>query len=96
MVYHPAAKRSACASTPPYIHRMPSKSDSRGDRQLQLNFSEAAYQDLHCRAHVYGETPGEIISRGLGLMKLFNDTRHAGGRVLMQRPDGELFEVLPR
>lgn len=64
--------------------------------RVNVNFSDGAYQDLSRLAEEQGKTKAEILRDAIALERWFHDERRAGGRLLLERPGGELREVIPR
>ncbi len=64
-------------------------------KRVNVNFSEGAYDDLETIADQQGKSKAEVLRDAIALERLFLDTKHEGGRLLIER-DGEIREIIPR
>lgn len=64
--------------------------------RVSVNFSEGAWIDLNRLSEDRGKTKAEILRDAIALERWFHDERLQGGRLLVERADGELREVIPR
>ena len=65
-------------------------------KKVNVNFSPSAYSTLEKLAELKGKTMSEVLRDAIGLEKWFTDTTNEGGRILVERPDGKIREVIPR
>lgn len=59
-------------------------------------FSEGAWQTLEELAKDLGKTKSEVLRDAVALEHWFHEVRREGSRVLVERDNGDLREVIPR
>lgn len=64
--------------------------------RVNVNFSEGAFTDLTRLANELGKTKAEVLRDAIALECWFHDERRTGNRILIERTDGVLCEVVPR
>jgi len=64
--------------------------------RFNVNFSEGAYRDLNALAERRGKTMSEVLRDAIALERWFDQTRREGSKVLVEKPDGSMREVVPR
>lgn len=64
--------------------------------RVNVNFSEGAYHDLQEIARNRGKTKAEVLRDAIALERWFDEARREGARLLIERPNGELRELIPR
>lgn len=70
------------------------RKDERATREVRVNFSDDAYKLLEAIAERTGKSVSEILRDALALEKLYDETVLENGRVLIERKDGSLREVV--
>ncbi len=73
------------------------KKDARKERvsrRVNVDFSNDAYEVLTNIAQRKGQTVSGVLRDALALEKLYDDTIRENGRVLVEREDGSLREVI--
>ena len=66
----------------------------RGTRRVNVNFSDQAYKTLERLARDTGKSMSEVLRDSIALKSWFEQTRAAGGHVLVEHPDGKVREVI--
>ncbi len=66
----------------------------RTSRRVNVDFSNDAYEVLTSIARRKGQTVSGVLRDALALEKLYEDTVLENGRVLVEREDGSLREVI--
>ncbi len=66
----------------------------RSSRRVNVDFSNDAYEVLTHIAQRKGQTVSGVLRDALALEKLYEDTVLKNGRVLVEREDGSLREVI--
>ena len=66
----------------------------RNSRRVNVDFSNDAYEVLTSIAQRKGQTISGVLRDALALEKLYEDTVLENGRVLVEREDGSLREVI--
>jgi hypothetical protein len=69
-------------------------SKERTSRRVNVDFSNDAYEVLTNIANRKGKTVSGVLRDALALEKLYEDTVLDNGRVLVEREDGSLREVI--
>lgn len=64
--------------------------------RVTVNFSEGAYRTLDELARKQGRTKAEVLRNAIALERWVHEVREDGGRLLVERADGSLREVIPR
>jgi hypothetical protein len=64
--------------------------------RVNVNFSEGAYADLQTLAKERGKTMAEVLRDSIALERWFHEARAEGSRILVERENGVLREVIPR
>jgi hypothetical protein len=72
----------------------PRDGNARHVHRLNVNFSEQAYQTLDWLAKRTGKSMSETLRDAIALKQWFEATRAEGGHVLVERPDGQIREVI--
>ena len=67
---------------------------ARSSRRVNVDFSNDAYEVLTSIAQRKGQTVSGVLRDALALEKLYDDTVLKNGRVLVEREDGSLREVI--
>lgn len=62
--------------------------------RFNVEFSDDTISVLEDLARSRGTTKAEILRRAVDLEKWFEDTKTSGARIVVERPDGRLAEVL--
>lgn len=65
-------------------------------RRVNVNFSPTAYSTLEKIAEEKGKTISEVLRDAIALEKWFDDVSKEGGRLLVERPDGKVRELVRR
>jgi Ribbon-helix-helix protein, copG family len=65
-------------------------------KKINVNFSPDAYAVLENLAEAKGKTMSEVLRDAIALEKWFAQTTKEGGRILVERPDGKVREIVPR
>jgi hypothetical protein len=65
-----------------------------GPRRVNVNFSEQAYQTLEDLARRSGKSMSEVLREAIALKAWFDKERADGNRVLVERPNGQVREVI--
>ena len=66
------------------------------DKRLNVNFSESAYRALEEIASRKGTSMAEVLRDAIALEKWVMDAHAEGSRLLIERPDGTVREVVIR
>jgi len=64
-------------------------------RRVNITLSDKAYNSLEELADLKGKTMSETLRDALALEKWFQDTRQAGGHVLIEKGN-KIREIVPR
>ncbi len=64
--------------------------------RLNVTFSENAYRTLEELAKQRGTSKAEILRDSIALEKWFEEARQEGGKILIEKKNGELREVFIR
>lgn len=64
--------------------------------KLNVSFSENAYATLEKLADEKGKSMADVLRDAIALEKWFTDTTKEGNKVLVERRDGKIREVVPR
>lgn len=64
--------------------------------RVNVNFSEGAYRDLKTISENTGKSMAEVLRDAIALELFFHEARRDGDRILIERRDGTLREVIPR
>jgi hypothetical protein len=67
---------------------------ARSSRRVNVDFSNDAYEVLTNIAQRKGQTVSGVLRDALALEKLYDDTVLKNGRILVEREDGSLREVI--
>ena len=62
---------------------------------INVEFSDDVYAVLQQLAQRKGRTTGEMLRDIIALAKWLEDTRAAGGRILVERGMGNIKEIIP-
>jgi len=81
--------RSSAASI---SEQIPSR--GTGVRRINVNFSARAYMTLEQLARQSGKSMSEVLRDAIALKAWFEQTRAEGGHVLVERPDGNIREIV--
>ncbi len=70
--------------------------EKRGKATHRVNvyFSDEAYEALNEIAHRKGKSISDVLRDALALEKWYEDTKQEGARVLVEREDGQLREIV--
>lgn len=63
-------------------------------RRVNVNFSEQAYETLEELAARSGKSMSDVLREAIALKAWFDRERAAGNRILVERPGGQLREVI--
>ncbi len=63
-------------------------------RRVHVNFTPSAYKTLEELAESKGKTVSETLRDAIALEKYFEDTKREGGKILVERPNGEIRELI--
>jgi predicted transcriptional regulator len=66
----------------------------RATHRVNVNFSDDAYEALKEIAHNRDKTISEVLRDAIALEQWYEDTKREGGRVLVEREDGQLREIV--
>jgi predicted DNA-binding protein len=66
------------------------------DKRLNVSFSSSTYQALEELAEKKGTSMAEVLRDAIQLEKYVDDTRAEGGKILVERPDGKVRELVIR
>jgi hypothetical protein len=72
------------------------ESEHRKVHRFNVNFSEGAYRDLTTLAERQGKTLAQVLRDAIALCMWFQSVEDEGGKVLVERPNGRVAEVLQR
>jgi Arc/MetJ-type ribon-helix-helix transcriptional regulator len=67
---------------------------SGGVQRVNVNFSEQAYQTLQDLASRSGKSMSEVLREAIALKAWFDRERAEGSRILVERPNGQVREVI--
>jgi hypothetical protein len=70
--------------------------EGKAIHRVNVNFAQGAYEDLSRLARETGKTKAEVLQEAIALQRWFHDQLRQGGRILVERADHELREVIPR
>ncbi|WP_270886541.1 ribbon-helix-helix domain-containing protein [Pedococcus sp. 5OH_020] len=65
-------------------------------KRINVKFSEEVYEELSRIAKEQGKTVSAVLRDAVTLEKYVADTRRDGGRLLVEKADGETRELLVR
>jgi predicted CopG family antitoxin len=65
-------------------------------KRVNVNFSEEVYAELVKIAQESGKTLSDVLRDAVTLEKYVAETRRDGGRLLVEKSDGETRELLVR
>jgi predicted CopG family antitoxin len=65
-------------------------------RRVNVYFSEEVYDELAKIARERGKTVSDVLRDAVTLEKYVADTQREGGKLLVEKPDGETREVVVR
>jgi hypothetical protein len=65
-------------------------------RRVNVYFSEQVFEELTKIAEERGKTLSDVLRDAVTLEKYAFDTAQAGGRLLVEKPDGETREIITR
>jgi hypothetical protein len=65
-------------------------------KRVNVYFSDQVYDELRRIAQERGKTLSDVLRDAVTLEKLLADTRREGGRLLLEKGDGEMRELLVR
>jgi hypothetical protein len=65
-------------------------------RRVNVYFSDEIYSELTRIAKERGKTLSDVLRDAVTLEKYVADAKREGGRVLVEKPDGETRELLVR
>ena len=63
-------------------------------RRVNVNFSDQAYRTLEDVAAMRGLTMSDTLRQAIALFSWYVETKRQGGRVLVERPDGAVRELI--
>ena len=63
-------------------------------RRVNVNFSEQAYETLEDLAARSGKSMSDVLREAIALKAWFDRERAAGNRILVERPGGQVREVI--
>jgi predicted CopG family antitoxin len=66
----------------------------RTTHRVNVNFSDDAYEVLTEMARRKGKSISEVLRDAIALEKWFEDTKEEGGRVLVERDNGQMREIV--
>lgn len=66
----------------------------RATRRVNVYFSDDAYESLTEIAQRKGKSISDVLRDALALEKWYEDTKEEGGRVLVERDNGQLREIV--
>ncbi len=65
-------------------------------KRVNVHFSDEVYQELTRIAQERGTTLSDVLRDAVTLERYVNDTRREGGRLLVEKRNGEMRELLVR
>lgn len=66
----------------------------RTTHRVNVNFSDDAYETLKEIARSRDKTISEVLRDAIALERWYEDTKQEGARVLVEREDGQLREIV--
>jgi Arc/MetJ-type ribon-helix-helix transcriptional regulator len=66
----------------------------RAVQRVNVNFSEQAYQTLQDLANRSGKSMSDVLREAIALKAWFDKERAEGSRILVERPNGQVREVI--
>jgi hypothetical protein len=73
-----------------------SRGRTNGVHRFNVNFSEGAWRDLTALAESKEKSVADVLRDAIALERWFWDQIDAGHKVLIERRDGSIAEVVPR
>jgi predicted transcriptional regulator len=70
------------------------RKDERATQEISVRFSDDAYQQLEEIAERTGKSIPEILRDAIALEKWYEDAIRGGARVLVERDNGQLHELV--
>ncbi len=64
--------------------------------RVNVNFSDDAYEELSELAQRKGKTISDLLRDAIALERWFEETNREGSRVLVEKRDGKVREIIPR
>jgi hypothetical protein len=63
-------------------------------RRVNVNFSDQAYETLEVLARRSGKSMSEVLREAIALKAWFDRERAEGNRILVERPNGQVRELI--
>ncbi len=63
-------------------------------RRVNVNFSDQAYETLEELARRSGKSMSDVLREAIALKAWFDRERAEGGRILVERPNGQVREII--
>ncbi len=80
----------------PSAHTFPLLGAAAMPKRVNVHFSDEVYQELTRIAQERGTTLSDVLRDAVTLERYVNDTRREGGRLLVEKRNGEMRELLVR
>ncbi len=64
------------------------------EKEVSVSFSSEVYEMLEDIAHKKGKTVTEVIEEAIGLERWYLRTREEGGKVIVERKNGDVWELV--